>query len=1186
MSSSKVKKQTDSLKAKDMRLKLYEQALRSFPNPIVIVDRNYIYRAVNPSCVKRHHKPEEEVVGRRVAEIMGQQVFDEILKPCLDRCLAGETVNHQIWVTYPDLGRRYMDVSYCPIPGERSSVEHVAVIIRDITEQESTERALKESEQRYRTLIEGAKDIIYSLDPKTGIINSCNDFAEETLGYRREDMWGKMHFLALIHPDDRERLTKQFRRALSGGERQVNYPFRLRKADGSYIDVEQNATILRDASGEPYDCIGVVRDVTGRKRMEEAVRLSEQRHHQILDTTLDYIVIMGTNAEVLYANKAWHDNVTYTLEELSGPQVFETIHPDDREEVLRQFRNVLAGAPARNMEYRSIRKNGEIRWLEANANPIQWPGVETAVLAVARDVTDRKRIEEELRLSEERSHRILDSSHDMIVVADQNAKVLFANKAYRAGTGYTVDETNDVGLFHMVHPEDREETLRLFRGALKGTPVRNFECRRIDKDGRVKWVESNVDPIHWPGAEKALLAVSRDVTERKRMEAALRESEERYRNMFCEAPDIFYVLDLDTWVISDANRYALEALEYGPEDLGKVRVSEIIHPDDYERAANRLSEMVIKRDRQPNFPLRILTRTGRVRHIEQSGVIFWDENGRAKSFLGLAHDVTKHKEQEEAIQRQNERLRVLYDFAHTVNQTLSLETVLALAMDTVPRVTDSDAAAMYLYDENTQTLNYCAHRGFSEEFIRGTDGMKAGEGLHGHVAETRQPLILEDILKHPLLARRAHTKILDFRNVLIVPLIAKNKLGGTFTIVRREGNPYGKDDLDLMTGLANQIAVAMENANLYAEVSRREKNLQSIFETSRDGIALFFDHRMIYRNKALLETFGYTEEDDLTDINPLDYFSPEALPVLQWVRSKLDAREEIDELIQFKGRKKDGTTFDAEARAGFFYEGDKRYVVVIGRDVTERNRMEFQLRHSSKLAALGELAAGVAHEINNPVATIDIQSGLMREILDEERKKLGDALFERLDKYLRITEDQVQKCQSVTNHLLSFSRTPESREETFDINELLKRTVGLVVRLADEKPEVEMILDERRPLFRGDPNRLEQVFVNLLNNALKATDGGGSIAVITRLDDDGSICVEFKDSGHGIPDEIRHRIFDPFFTTRPEGEGTGLGLSICFYIVKEMNGKLDVESSPAQGTTFTVTLPGHAEAVGSAGHGC
>jgi len=239
--------------------------------------------------------------------------------------------------------------------------------------------------------------------------------------------------------------------------------------------------------------------------------------------------------------------------------------------------------------------------------------------------------------------------------------------------------------------------------------------------------------------------------------------------------------------------------------------------------------------------------------------------------------------------------------------------------------------------------------------------------------------------------------------------------------------------------------------------------------------------------------------------------------------------------------------------------------------LTEQNRLRSQLEQSSKLAAIGELAAGVAHEINNPIATLDVQTGLMRDILDDEREKIEVPLFKQIEEYLDIVDDQVRRCQSVTGNLLSFGLTQKSSVESIELNRLLEKTVNLITSLSDKKPAIKLELDECLPRFRGDPNRLEQVFVNLLSNAVKAIRSEGSITVATYLDPNENIRIEFEDTGPGIPSETQARIFDPFFTT-DSARGTGLGLSISYFIIKEMNGSIEVESSPGKGATFIITL--------------
>ena len=216
-----------------------------------------------------------------------------------------------------------------------------------------------------------------------------------------------------------------------------------------------------------------------------------------------------------------------------------------------------------------------------------------------------------------------------------------------------------------------------------------------------------------------------------------------------------------------------------------------------------------------------------------------------------------------------------------------------------------------------------------------------------------------------------------------------------------------------------------------------------------------------------------------------------------------------------------------------------------------------------------------------PIANIDVHTGLIRELVEEECERLDVPFRESLFDYLDIVEDQVRRCQSVTGDLLAFSRTPASDSEEIHINELLRKTVDLVNRLSEKKPMVEMDIDECIPVITGDPDRLGQVLVNIMNNALRAIEPNDKISVSTWVDGAGNVCIRFTDSGPGIPPDTVGRIFDPFFTTWAETGGTGLGLSISHYIIKEMNGSIDVESSPGHGTSFTVTLPGEDSEEGS-----
>lgn len=1281
---------------------LYKQVVENSPDLISIVDRDCVYRMVNSAYLNRYEKTEEEIVGRHAAEILGQEVFEKIIKPNLDRCFAGETVNCQDWFSYPEPDKRYMDVYYYPLPNGGGLIERVVVIVRDITDHIRAEKALRESEERYhrmlntthdmiavlnadvrllftnkawidlagysaeeptasgafslvhpddresarnafqeilngrpvrefeyrridrdgnatwvecnadltdwpgeekavvtvlrdiskrkqaeealraseeryRMLIEEANDIIYTLDLNTGKVTSVNSYALETLGYTKDEFLAMPHFLDMTHPDERDMLAARLQEVLAGDERIPNFPLRVRKADGAYIDAEQNWAILRDREGAPQTFMGIARDVTERKRMEEALRLSEERYHRILDATHDMILVLDANAKILFANRSWRENASYTFEEINEIDIFETIHPNEREKAIRAFQQAMAGESARNIEYRVLTKDGGVKWMEANADPINWPGADKTIAITARDFTQRKRAELALENSLSLLGATLESTVDGILVVDNDRKIVAFNEKFmemwRIPESVMASEDSSASLeFVLDQLEDPEDFLRTVDIIHSRSAVENLDIVKF-KDGRV--FERHSKP-HMMGNDVIGLVLSyRDITDRIKAEEALRESEERYRSIFWEAPDIFYTLDFETWIITDANSYALESLEYTPEFLGKIHVSDIIHPDDFAHAANRLRDMVTNKDRIPHFPLRILTRTGKVRHIEQSGVIFWDENGAAKTFLGLAHDVTYRKEQDETIRKRNEKIAALYEVAKAANATLDMKKLIDLMLDLVPRITNSSAMAILLFNEESQQFEYLAHYGISEETVKATNHLGLDEGIQGHVVKRREPLLIRNIKEQPMLSRPEHVKKLNIESSIAAPLLLENDVIGFLWVSREPGNPYDTEDLDLVGAMANHIAAAITNAKLFSQVLQRETRLQTILETSQDGISVLSSGgKITYRNSAMSSIFGYSKDDDWSEIDAAAHFAPESFPALEDIRRRLRDGKQVRKAVQFKGRRKDGATFDAEARLGDFVENGKRFGVAVIRDITERNRMRFQLEQSSKLAAVGELAAGVAHEINNPIATLDVQTGLMHDILDDEREKLEEPFLKRIEEYLNIVDSQVQRCRLVTESLFSFSRSPEGGMESCEINKLLKKTVKLIANLTDKDPKLQLELDERLPRFFGDPNRLEQVFVNLLNNALKAIKPEGSITIATRAAPDEDILIAFKDTGPGIEPEIMDRIFDPFFTTAATSGGTGLGLSISYYIIKEMDGRIDVESSPGKGATFTITLPG------------
>ncbi|KIX15798.1 sensor histidine kinase [Dethiosulfatarculus sandiegensis] len=238
----------------------------------------------------------------------------------------------------------------------------------------------------------------------------------------------------------------------------------------------------------------------------------------------------------------------------------------------------------------------------------------------------------------------------------------------------------------------------------------------------------------------------------------------------------------------------------------------------------------------------------------------------------------------------------------------------------------------------------------------------------------------------------------------------------------------------------------------------------------------------------------------------------------------------------------------------------------------ERAKLDAQLAHSARLVSLGRMAAGVAHEINNPLAAIGEMAGLMEDLMDQQfidSNEHGELFQENARKI----QDHVDRAREVTHRLLGFARRMEPQWDMVNVNEVLEEAYSFVEKEASFKEvEIRHSLDLDAPMIRSDRAQLQQVFLNLMTNALDAVEPKGVITITTRGEDT-KVEVEIADNGCGIAPEIQDRIFDPFFTTKQPGEGTGLGLSISHSLMQQLGGTINFESTAGQGTSFRLTLP-------------
>lgn len=358
------------------------------------------------------------------------------------------------------------------------------------------------------------------------------------------------------------------------------------------------------------------------------------------------------------------------------------------------------------------------------------------------------------------------------------------------------------------------------------------------------------------------------------------------------------------------------------------------------------------------------------------------------------------------------------------------------------------------------------------------------------------------------------------------------------------------------------------------ELRESEDRYRSLVESAEDFIfTVTFDGLIGAVNSFTARFFGVLPEDTVR--RPLDYLFPQeaAFKLQEAVDFVLttgkSCRREIEFTLQPGG---DSTLLSVTVCPFNIRDSKSHAALCIARDVTEHRRLERQLINAEKLASLGTLAAGVAHEINNPLGVILGFCDLLKEKFPPGSDEYED---------LFTIEKQGILCKRVVENLLSFARKNDMERETADVNECLSEILYLVGHSLElDRINIVTDLQSHLPLILGDPRELQQVFLNLITNARAAMKEGGTLTLKTFTDKNGkSVVVEISDTGEGIPEEQQDRIFEPFFTTKPEGEGTGLGLFVSYGIIMKYGGAIECESpirgirGPSQGTLFRITLP-------------
>jgi two-component system, NtrC family, sensor kinase len=398
---------------------------------------------------------------------------------------------------------------------------------------------------------------------------------------------------------------------------------------------------------------------------------------------------------------------------------------------------------------------------------------------------------------------------------------------------------------------------------------------------------------------------------------------------------------------------------------------------------------------------------------------------------------------------------------------------------------------------------------------------------------------------------------------LNVPIACRGSQSGVISFIESSGDPITTEQQSLLLSIGRQVGIALVSLTDRQHLLQSKELLQSVFDGITDMVMLLDpNYRIKMVNRAYLKRYNVTLEDvydhPCYEAHSGRLEACEACGLKKAVAAGRVVGEEI--------RCADGALFLIQFYPVLDESGRLESIIRYAREITDQKRMELKIQQTEKLVAIGQLAAGVAHEINNPLGVILCYIDLLKRELADFSQGLKD---------LAVIEKQTLVSRRIVTDLLQFARAPRSTRHPTAINSLI-RDVAQFMSHQFKKDKVSLILnlDENIPSLQLDVNKIKQVLINLLINACQAVSGEGKITVTSRvISEDRQIEIQVRDTGIGISPAIKTKIFDPFFTTKKSGDSTGLGLSVSYGIIQDHDGEITVESEPGRWTCFTIRFP-------------
>jgi len=1156
----------------------FEDLFELLPDALVLADSDGGIRLVNRQA--------ERVFGWTRAELIGKPV--ELLVPVSLRQHHEESrrtyVTNGISLDLAHRGAlRALRKDGSEFPAEialgRLSIPNgflITAVIRDVSFRIEAEKAIRDTEALYRNAIAAADAVAYVREHQTRRFSFIGAGIEKLTGYTASemtpDLWEKIGIQSLMQGEGLGlTVGEAVARSRAGTLQHWRCDTLIRHRDGTERWIAEASVEVPLVGGKPASSVGILVDITERKRIEDSIRASEAGLKQAQQLAhvgnWDYNLLTG---ELRWSDEMFRifgcDPATVTP---TYGQFFEVVHPDDRPAVEQAYQRSVETHLPLSVVHRVVVPGGRIRFVQQEGRTVyDDQGAPVRSFGTVQDITERKESEVQLRESRELLKQVTETIEEAFWLYDHLGKrIVYVSPGYQRLWGrsseYLYQQPSDY--LEGIHPEDRPAVIQTLARQAAGEPT-VAEYRVVTPDGGVRWILDRSFPVAGPDGRLIRTAgVARDITPRKHAEEDLR---------------IFRtVADTANYGVAIANlsgqvQYVNEtwARDHGwkvGELLGRNLT--LFHRSD---ELPRVQELVRRIVEEGGFGAE------EVWHLRQDGSVFPtlmacnridDATGNPACLTATAINISDRVLGQHRLQLRNEVLR-------RIAENADLTDVLQFLCEKVESIHPGSLCHVMRRGPDG-FLRVLVGPPLTPEMRKRMEPMSVSP-THGSCAAavfTQKAVFASNTDTEPCWeSERDLAREFGISSCWSTPILDGAAVFGTFAI----GFPTPRTPSELDRGFVEECArlvgLAVQNQGIQHALMESSAHFRTLADS---GQALIWtadaDGVCNYVNKVWLQFTGRTFDQELGH-GWLETVHPDDRERILRESAPPIARRERFNLL-YRVRRHDGEFRSIEVFATPRQNVRGDYIGYIGHclDVTDRLAAQRQLNRSQRLEAIGQLAGGIAHDLNNALAPILMISTLLRL----QHPGAGD--------FVETIESSARRCADMVRQLVTFAKGAEGKRQPLAPSEIIHGIERIVRSTFPRNIELHLLVPADAWQILGDATQLHQVLLNLCVNARDAMPQGGHLtlraknvsvdatfAMTTPEANPGRyVLLEVEDTGTGIPPEIIDRIFEPFFTTKDSDRGTGLGLSTVVGIVKGHGGFIRVHSQPGHGALFDVYFP-------------